>query len=77
MLLAARIAAQIVQGSLEPYIGAKQIWQLQRRVPEVDHALDPFIYWADEFEDAADEGRQRFCIEAIVASARSLGGHSA
>jgi hypothetical protein len=77
VVLAARVAARIVDGSVEPYDGAKQIWCLGRDVPEVGHALDPFIYWASEFEDATDDARLQFCTQAILASARSLGGHSA
>ena len=77
VVLATRVAARIVDGSVEPYDGAKRIWHLAREVPEVGHALDPFIYWASEFEDATDDARQQFCAQAILASARSLRGHSA
>jgi hypothetical protein len=74
MALAKRLAAQIVEGSMEPYDGAKRIWQLQFLVADVGHALDPFVYWASELEDASDAQRSRFCIDAILASARELVG---
>jgi len=77
LVLASRLAARIVDGSQPPYDGARQIWRLRNDVPELDHEFDPFIYWASEFEEASDEERKQFCIDAILASARDLGGHSA
>ena len=73
MFLARDYAARILDGSLGPYEGAKKIWvELSGEVRPNDHSLDPFIYWADEYEDAQDTERRRESERAIVESARQL-----
>ena len=73
LILARGYAARIVDGSLSPYAGAKAIWrECACEVRPDDHTLDPFIYWADEFEDTRDPERRRLCESAIVDSARQL-----
>jgi hypothetical protein len=76
LLLARRLAAQICRGALAPQEGAARIWRLQIDVPEVGHALHPFVYWASELEGARDEARIAFCSAAICASARSFSARS-
>jgi hypothetical protein len=73
LFLAKRYAARILDGSVSPYSGARSIWQeLSLEVRPDDHTLDPFIYWADEYESAHDPERQKQCELAIVDSARTL-----
>jgi len=75
LILAKRYAAQIRDGSLSPYTGAKAIWrELFYELRPGDHTLDPFIYWADEFDDTRDPERQKLCESAILDSARQLVG---
>jgi hypothetical protein len=73
LILAKAYAARIVDGSLSPYAGAKAIWQeLTSELRPDDHTLDPFIYWADEFEETRDPERRKLCESAIFESAREL-----
>lgn len=63
-------AGQIIDGVVEPLVGAQTIWKecaLQCRPPEP--SLDPFVYWADECEDAIDSDREMFCRRAIIEAA--------
>jgi hypothetical protein len=70
LLLAHRVCERVTSGKAEPYVGAKQIWALQIKAPEVGHALDPFVYWANEFEEAEDSERRRYCEAALLAAAK-------
>jgi hypothetical protein len=66
-------AGQIIDGVVEPLTGAQLIWQecsLQCNPRET--SLDPFVYWASEFEDAIDSDRQIFCSRAMVEAAHSF-----
>ena len=73
LFLAKRYAARIVDGSLSPYAGARAIWhELSSAVRPADDALDPFIYWADEYENTHDPERRSQCESAILVSARKL-----
>jgi len=70
---AQHIARQIVEGSLIPYDGARRIWrECQLKLESGDHRLDPFVYWASEYEDTQDLERRALCIRAITESAALL-----
>lgn len=51
-LLALEVAAEIADGSSEPIVGARRLWALARRVPDIEPELRPFIGFASEWEDA-------------------------
>jgi hypothetical protein len=73
IVLAKIYSKQILDGSLKPYEGAKIIWQdLSYVIRPDDHTLDSFVYWADEFENAADIQRRNYCEAAIVESAHKF-----
>jgi hypothetical protein len=56
MLLAHNVASEIASGTIAPYAGAKQIWDLTLSVPiEPISELDPFIYAASEWEDRPED----------------------
>jgi hypothetical protein len=72
-ILARRVAEQIINQTVKPYEGAKAIWtQFAVEVRPDDHGLDPFIYWADEFEEANELQRKEYCEAAILQSAIEL-----
>jgi hypothetical protein len=55
LLVARRIAQEIVDGSVEPAVGARKIWwDVARRVPAVEGQLREFIGLASEWEDNPD-----------------------
>ena len=71
--LAHDAAAEIVGGTMAPYSGAKQIWDLTLRAPSVRiPELDPFIYAASEWEERPED-RVHF-EQGIVSEARVLLG---
>ena len=73
LLLAREYASRILEGSLGPYEGAKKISvDLAHEIRPDDHTLDPFIYWSDGHEDAAESDRRRDCEVAIIQSSRNL-----
>lgn len=73
MLLARDAASEIGGGTVAPYTGAKQIWDLTLCVPiEPIPELDPFIYAASEWEER-HEDRVKFERD-IIREARSLLG---
>jgi hypothetical protein len=74
MVDAARTYAErIVSGTVSPYEGARYIWwTFQLRLPAGDHRLDPFVYWASEYEDTNDHDRKSLCDHAIRTAASSL-----
>ena len=75
LLLARDYASGILEGSLGPYEGAKKISvDLAREIRPDDHTLDPFIYWSDEYEDAHEAERRRYCELTIIQSARNFLG---
>ncbi len=71
MLLARGVASEITNGTIAPYAGAKQIWDLTLCVSiEPISELDPFIYAASEWEERPED-RVKF-EQDIVREARSL-----
>jgi hypothetical protein len=66
------IAAQIVDGTLPPYEGAKLVSEIHWQLAHEDHALDGFVYWEDEYESADTEDRQEYCHRAIIKIAQNL-----
>jgi hypothetical protein len=71
--LAQRSAAEIVQGTVAPYSGAKRIWDLTLRVPGVEVGdLDPFIYAASEWEERPED--RALFERAIRSEARAFLG---
>lgn len=69
--LAQEIATEILGGMVTAYVGAKQIWDLTLRVPDVEFPeLDAFVYAASEWEDRPED-RPSF-EDGIVAAAREL-----
>lgn len=66
------IAAQIIDGTVSPYDGAKLICPIMWELPTGDHALDPFIYWEDEYISADTDERRDYCRRAILKSAEHL-----
>jgi hypothetical protein len=74
LLLAHFYAKQIVDGTLKPYEGASKIWREASDIVRQDniHSLDPFIYWADEYESSNNKARQKECEKVICENARYL-----
>jgi len=71
LVLARAYAAQITDGTLSPYEGARKIWRIQIEValrPE----LDSFVYWASEWQDADGAERRHECEAAIRIAALGL-----
>jgi len=66
------IAAEIVDGSVSPYDGAKLICPMQWELPDGDHALDGFVYWEDEYDSADTDERRDHCRRAILKVAAHL-----
>ena len=53
---ASAIACEIRKGDLALYEGSRRIWwECQLHLPPDDHRLDPFAYWASEYQDAWDD----------------------
>ncbi len=70
---AQRYAGDIVSGTVSPYEGARSIWKAcQLRLPQGDHRLDPFVYWASEYEDTSEEERRALCNKALRNAATLL-----
>jgi hypothetical protein len=66
-------ARDIVAGIVSPYDGGRRIWrECQLRLGADDHRLDPFVYWASEYEETVDEARRNLCNEAIRKAAELL-----
>lgn len=57
-LVARDIAQAIDTEELDPYPGARRLWQLARNVPELEPALWSFIGLASEWEDAPECRRE-------------------
>jgi hypothetical protein len=66
-------AGQIIDGDIDPLVGANQIWKecFWQCAPH-EPSLDPFVYWADEAGDSTDFDRQIYCRRAIVVAARQF-----
>jgi hypothetical protein len=73
MQLAHDAAAEIANGTVAPYAGAKRIWELTSCAPAVRiPELDPFIYAASEWEERPED-RVHF-EQGIISEARALLG---
>ena len=72
LVLARAYAAQITDGTLSPYEGARRIWRIQIDVEGLMHDLGPFVYWASEWEEADVAGRREQCETAIRTAALGL-----
>ncbi|HVC78161.1 MAG TPA: hypothetical protein VND96_16745 [Candidatus Micrarchaeaceae archaeon] len=71
MLVAAEVALRITQGLISPYDGAKEIWNIVRKLPR-EHLseLDTFVYGASEWEERPED-RMSFAA-GIMDAARDL-----
>ncbi|HUY74489.1 MAG TPA: hypothetical protein VMW11_08260 [Candidatus Dormibacteraeota bacterium] len=71
ILVATEVAGRITDGSVSPYAGAKEIWDIARRLP-LEHLpeFDTFVYGASEWEERP-ENRQNFA-DGIIAAAHDL-----
>ena len=69
---AKEIAKDILAGRTTPFDGAKAICKLQLDLATGDHALDGFVYWADEYGEADNEERRSYCERALLKVAQDL-----
>ena len=70
---AQHIAAKMTRGSVLPYDGGRSIWrECQLALVSGDHRLDPFVYWASEYEDTHDDSRRALCDMALRLAAEML-----
>jgi hypothetical protein len=74
LVLATAYAAQIVDGTLSPYEGARHIWRIELDVEGLMHDLGPFVYWASEWQETNDPASRQECEAAIRAAAVELAG---
>jgi len=74
LILAREYAAHIADGTLSPYEGARQIWQIQLAVEGLMPELGPFVYWASEWQETNSTARRRQCEAAIRTAALDLVG---
>ena len=66
-------AQRMLEGSLTPYDAGLRIWKdCSLCLTCEDHRLDPFVYWASEYEDADDDDRREYCEYALKEAARDL-----
>lgn len=73
LLLSRDYAGKIVDGELTPQFAAKRIWwDVHSEVEELKPELDPFVYWASEWESADDDARKMFCEDAIRSVAKEF-----
>lgn len=68
--VASDTAREIVAGTTTPVAGARTLWRLARRVPDVEPELRPFVALASEWED--DGVNQLSYDKDIVEAARRL-----
>ena len=70
---AQRYAEEIIRGALSPYDGGRRIWkECQLKLKRGDHRLDPFVYWADEYEETSSKRRRALCDKALRHAATLL-----
>jgi len=71
ILVATEVASRITDGTVSPYDGAKEIWNLVRLVP-LEHfpEFDAFVYAASEWEERPED--QKIFAAGIVAAAHDL-----
>ena len=73
LIVAREYATEILEGTISPFEGARRIWrEIQLDMPDLKPQLDPFVYWASEWEDADDPGRRDYCESAIRTAARNI-----
>jgi hypothetical protein len=74
-IYARAIAAEILNGEITPYSGARKIWDATLKIadPTVPD-LDPFIYAASEHEERPND--REFFNQEILKCARELLSHS-
>jgi len=71
MHLTREIAKEILAGTMDAYVGAKQIWEITLRATDEDFPeLDTFVYAASEWENRPKD--RKIFTEGIVAAARDL-----
>ena len=71
LCLARETAKGILSGTIAPYEGGKQIWELCLRVPDANLSeLDSFVYAASEWEDRPED--RHLLEDGIEAAAREL-----
>lgn len=68
--VASDAAGEILAGTIAPVAGARTLWRLARRVPDVESFLRPFVALASEWED--DEVNRLAYDNDIVEAARRL-----
>ncbi len=70
---ARKIAHDIRSGTLGLYEGGRRIWwECHLYLPPDDHKLDPFTYWASEYEEAEDDERKALCETGLRAAVEAL-----
>jgi hypothetical protein len=73
---AQRYAVEIISGAVSPYDGGRRIWkECHLKLKGGDHRLDPFVYWADEYEETANRRRRALCDKALRHAAALLIEH--
>ncbi|WP_374379367.1 hypothetical protein [Dongia sp.] len=72
-ICASEISRLILSRELTPYDGAREIWEISRRVDTPDfHDFDTFIYAASEMEDRPDH--TKFFVDVILKEATCWAG---
>lgn len=73
---AQRYADEIIRGVVSPYDGSRRIWmECHLELKKDDHRLDPFVYWASEYEETSDKERRALCDKALRHAAVLLVQH--
>jgi hypothetical protein len=73
---AQRYAKEILSGAVTPYEGGHRIWRdCQLKLEDGDHRLDPFVYWASEYEETTSKPRRALCGKALRNAATLLVQH--
>ena len=71
--VAQRYAQDILTGAVKPYEGSRRIWkECQLNLEKGDHRLDPFVYWASEYENTTSRRRRALCDKSLRKAASSL-----
>lgn len=70
---AKQVARAILSGDVSPYEGGRRIWwDHQLNLESGNHSLNPFAYWASEYEEATNTDRRALCDKAIQNAATLL-----
>lgn len=71
--MARQYASEIIRGVVTPYEGGHRIWmECQVKLASDDHRLDPFVYWASEYEETSGKDRLELCEHALRVAVDSL-----